>query len=392
MSKSEKLKDRFILFLMAAFVIIVIFVYTNSTRRRTYEYARDTVLENTSRISEQISTYTRTIKKINHDSSTEEIKKENIQNSTLFLKEVLPITIKADFFGKTMISILCDNDNMAICSTLEHENKATLTQLLQSIGIQEKWIEFFNENTKTENTEVFRFDGMKGYSYACVYPIEDMDWSIILIVPAPAFHEVLYKSIYDEIFAISAIVLMFTVYLLREKIRFYKDRREHEVRETLLESESLHDKLTGFLNRRAFDNTIKLIETEITLNNTCIIQLDVNSLKKVNDNIGHDAGDELIKAASDCIKTAFGEFGSCYRIGGDEFTVIIRNEVKKLDEQQKIFWDYQKNWKGKLVKELSISIGLVKSEDYPTESINHLLRIADEKMYANKREHYANNK
>ena len=52
-------------------------------------------------------------------------------------------------------------------------------------------------------------------------------------------------------------------------------------------------------------------------------------LKKANDTLGHSAGDELICAASNCMKFAFASYGKIYRIGGDEFCVILRDEKQE---------------------------------------------------------------
>ena len=57
------------------------------------------------------------------------------------------------------------------------------------------------------------------------------------------------------------------------------------------------------------------------------ISIDLNGLKRVNDTYGHVAGDELIRAAADCMKNSFNEYGKIYRIGGDEFAVIITEET-----------------------------------------------------------------
>ncbi|MFR3283861.1 MAG: diguanylate cyclase domain-containing protein [Clostridium fessum] len=52
--------------------------------------------------------------------------------------------------------------------------------------------------------------------------------------------------------------------------------------------------------------------------------------KRVNDTYGHVAGDELIRAAADCMKNSFNEYGKVYRIGGDEFAVIITRGYKRV--------------------------------------------------------------
>lgn len=57
-----------------------------------------------------------------------------------------------------------------------------------------------------------------------------------------------------------------------------------------------------------------------------MVYLDVNDLKKVNDNLGHEYGDKLLKSAAKIISESFGAFGKSYRIGGDEFCVLMSGE------------------------------------------------------------------
>lgn len=59
---------------------------------------------------------------------------------------------------------------------------------------------------------------------------------------------------------------------------------------------------------------------------------DINNLKKCNDRYGHAEGDKLIKNASRSIRETFGGFGQCYRIGGDEFAVVIYDTSKEAIE------------------------------------------------------------
>lgn len=58
--------------------------------------------------------------------------------------------------------------------------------------------------------------------------------------------------------------------------------------------------------------------------------LDINNLKVINDQKGHEMGDCLLKAASDIIQNRFGKFGKSYRIGGDEFCVLLENVYNKM--------------------------------------------------------------
>jgi diguanylate cyclase (GGDEF)-like protein len=108
----------------------------------------------------------------------------------------------------------------------------------------------------------------------------------------------------------------------------------------------------------------------------------VTGLKKVNDSMGHDAGDKLLLKACACLKEAF-EGYSHFRIGGDEFLVlcagIAEEEMKKRTEQLR---EIAKE------NEVVIAVGMVWSP-HCRNGIDRLLMEADERMYEDKRAYYA---
>lgn len=86
-----------------------------------------------------------------------------------------------------------------------------------------------------------------------------------------------------------------------------------------------HDQLTGLYNRAAYaDDT----EQEGFVKKDCIIiMFDLNNLKYCNDTFGHDKGDLYITSCAEMIKQVFGSAGKCYRLGGDEFCVMLKNKT-----------------------------------------------------------------
>ena len=82
------------------------------------------------------------------------------------------------------------------------------------------------------------------------------------------------------------------------------------------------DPLTGLLNRKSYE--IRLRKLNYT---TAIIMLDVNNFKQVNDKMGHAGGDDMLKLISDIILKTYIKYGYCYRIGGDEFCIILKPRV-----------------------------------------------------------------
>ncbi|UXY11579.1 sensor domain-containing diguanylate cyclase [Kosakonia sp. ML.JS2a] len=99
----------------------------------------------------------------------------------------------------------------------------------------------------------------------------------------------------------------------------------------MLSNEAKTDPLTGLYNRRGFDAAIK---DHLEDNKHCVILLDIDHFKKINDVYGHDAGDTVLCHAADIIKSSCRDFDIVGRMGGEEFIVFLPNS--SLDEACKI--------------------------------------------------------
>ncbi|MCQ2515236.1 MAG: GGDEF domain-containing protein [Saccharofermentans sp.] len=151
---------------------------------------------------------------------------------------------------------------------------------------------------------------------------------------------------------------------------------------------STMDQLTGCFNRRAYEMDVS---DDLTVNNQNLIYIsaDVNGLKIVNDTLGHLAGDELLQGAANCMKQCFGPYGKVYRIGGDEFTIIIYANENELSRILEDFDDITANWHGKYIEDgVAVSCGCVSRKEFPDMSIFEMAKLADERMYQNKTEFY----
>ena len=83
------------------------------------------------------------------------------------------------------------------------------------------------------------------------------------------------------------------------------------------------DQMTRVSNRTAFHQDFEILSA--SPNDIGIILFDLNNLKKVNDTLGHAFGDEYIINSAKIISHTFSHLGKCYRVGGDEFVVIIEH-------------------------------------------------------------------
>lgn len=97
------------------------------------------------------------------------------------------------------------------------------------------------------------------------------------------------------------------------------------------------DGLTCMGNRNAFIEAQKKEKT--AGGNIAYLVFDINNLKTCNDQFGHSEGDRLIQSAAKSIQKVFGLLGKCYRIGGDEFVVVILNISQKEMEEEIKRWE-----------------------------------------------------
>jgi len=146
-----------------------------------------------------------------------------------------------------------------------------------------------------------------------------------------------------------------------------------------------NDTMTGMLNRFAYEKHIAEINYR-----TLVMVFDVDDFKSVNDSYGHSAGDMALSMIADAIKKNFGHEGKCYRIGGDEFCVILKKnsaiskgaDEHKLDDLIDNFNKSITKLKRKDPRITGVSIGYAFTDE--TETPQLAFQIADQNMYKDK--------
>ena len=159
---------------------------------------------------------------------------------------------------------------------------------------------------------------------------------------------------------------------------FISNSLETKSRQEQLKDMSYKDGLTGLYNRNKYIQI--LTSYEPTQNKSVgVMYLDLNGLKKVNDQQGHEAGDILICNVAKIIDAIYPN--EAYRIGGDEF-VIVSFDTEQKEFEQKVMMLQEKM----IEKHISVSIGALWKEK--CDDIEALLKNADECMYEEKKRYY----
>ena len=145
-------------------------------------------------------------------------------------------------------------------------------------------------------------------------------------------------------------------------------------------------------NRAPFENMLTEIQNQASrYQDILLIFMDINHLRRANEESGRAAGDELIKAAADCMKEVFYKYGKVYRIGGDEFVVLLSKHVEDFDTLLQTFEANVDHWHGELVESMGISYGVVFNSEKKWENVEEISKTADDRMYKNKWLYYQKN-
>ena len=158
----------------------------------------------------------------------------------------------------------------------------------------------------------------------------------------------------------------------------------------LLKRLANRDSLTGARNHNAYDRDMERLEEEIKAGraNYALMVVDLNYLKSINDHFGHECGNEALKRLYTMIRAVFSEF-RVYRIGGDEFVVLMEHEerqhIEELVAEFRVLvdevWNDQKleTW-----ERISAAAGYAVYEQNVDKSVNDVFRRADREMYEQK--------
>ena len=157
--------------------------------------------------------------------------------------------------------------------------------------------------------------------------------------------------------------------------------RNMQQRQTKAEFESTHDKMTGLFNKNMY---LKMMTNKYPkVKKIAVIYFDVNGLKQINDNLGHEKGDLLIQMGAKTLLYFKNDETSIFRMGGDEFVMVMENGTEEKVEKLLASWR-------KMLEAMNSELFEFKCEmaaGYSVgegKDIEKIVEQADEKMYKNK--------
>lgn len=206
-------------------------------------------------------------------------------------------------------------------------------------------------------------------------------WSIIFLLHPAVSRAKTYIGVFDEAWNMQKfIIIIGLMVVLMEQQLSHRQRL------------AFHDELTGLPNRRLFDDRLSqaVQRTDRYGDQTALLMVDLNGFKSINDNFGHQAGDDLLRQIANRLQSALRQTDTVARIGGDEFAVIATGISEEAQAERVI---------NKISRALRTPVSLGKFGDfnisgavglalYPRDAadVRSLIAVADARMYSNKRE------
>ena len=231
-------------------------------------------------------------------------------------------------------------------------------------------------NTKTQsntNAQWYHSNNIDGYVITKYIP--NLQWFLIVEKNTHVFMDNMTKQI-----ILTAILSLFVIAIVSVIIAYLVVKHNKEIL-----SLSQKDRLTNIRNREAYEREMKKYAKTISEYHSFGLGIvDINNLKHINDNYGHQAGDEMIIALSTSICSVF-KNTPVYRIGGDEFAIAFIN--MEPDE----IWDKWKTVETLLTEysnshswNASAAFGVAFWDFASLNTIEKVFKSADDSMYENK--------
>ena len=216
----------------------------------------------------------------------------------------------------------------------------------------------------------------------------------ILVRALCQMSEPLYQGYYPEILqicfyyfniiiALAMLVIFSSLFAL--EIDYMQKQLEKE--NHTLENLANYDPLTRLLNRRSMNKNLHTVQQEALQQGKpfCLLLVDIDNFKKVNDTYGHDCGDEVLVTISDLIMNDVREGDFVCRWGGEEILVLLRAD---LDISKQVAWRICKDVRKTVVKchdaELSVTVTIGIAAYKETQSFQSMIEEADKNMYYGK--------
>ncbi|MGX7418639.1 GGDEF domain-containing protein [Carnobacterium gallinarum] len=219
------------------------------------------------------------------------------------------------------------------------------------------------------------------------FPERTRLWLTFLTVFTPIIINFVLIATYPNKLFVALSFTFYSIFGVAINYQFFKDLESNKKAFLHYEETSKYDYLTKLYNRYSFDqDLLQLWQAKTAFT---IFLLDINNFKQINDTYGHDVGDCVLQEFASCLNQPHLFKNHVYRIGGDEFVIIVPTDLAPSDTLRtklKIKNSIQQltiQATSEKSIQLSTSVGASSSKNQYT--IDELYRIADQQLYEDKK-------
>ena len=293
----------------------------------------------------------------------------------------------ADLFGIVIMG-LCNAFNMVMNFDVEDNRLVAIEYLLMFSVLYIFFWRVRKEYLEIQETQKKGWGSLALLSvtlYAMIY--------VLMGYPAPIRERKEYLPVFTFVLiAISLTYIVIFQFIQKMKQQFeaeeIKQRLHTEQKEKELYSQMAYvDYMTKMKNRAYLAKREQEFQAdwEKVLPLTCIT-LDINNLKQINDNKGHAAGDSVILRVAGILKKVFPGTEDIYRLGGDEFLVLLLGQASWKASVASIVLELERNNAENEIQ-ITAAVGAFVQREKGLESFTSSMKRADEYMYEDKRKY-----
>lgn len=263
---------------------------------------------------------------------------------------------------------------------------------IKNVVSEEVWKEHYDHFANEEpGSLVFSAGGAD--ETLCYVPVKETGWEVAVLIRDSVIQDRirtiseknLQTTRHQILFTLIAVLLLASVLLYEIHKHLGDELEEEKENSRTFRNIANTDSLTGVRNKYAYSEKEASINQQIRdgeLQKLAVVVGDINNLKYVNDTQGHAAGDQLIRDACSLICEFF-RHGAVFRIGGDEFAVILQD--KGYDSMQEVVDAFNRKVEENVRENgvvVSIGYSVLKPED---QKLRDVFERADQMMYERKK-------
>lgn len=292
----------------------------------------------------------------------------NIYVSEIYLEE-----LRQKFSTPHSILIIQENDRILYIAGNSDKNIQDITKHLK---------EAYSDSDKHGLIDM---DGVQ--YYWAVSQLPNKRYQLVMLEPAGTEETTIVATLRSRLITSGLIILWMAVWIsliLSSKISKQLDEKNNQLKHL-----ALHDGLTGLPNRTLLSDRLEqvLLQAQRTKNSFSLFLMDLDRFKEVNDTLGHQFGDELLKMVSSRLLKSMRDKDSIARLGGDEFAVLLPdtdfegtiNCVERIIQSMDAPFSIND-----VITESKISIGIAIYPDHG-DAVDTLMQYADVAMYQAKK-------